>query len=437
VYRSVNGRITWTQINTGLGGTTVYGLTINPEAPSELFVSSFKNGVFKTTNYGNNWSQAGLALNKTWITTQAPSNVQTTYTGTFGDGVYRSPDGGGTWVHTEAGIRNAWITGVVSVPGSAGQVFVSLNGGGVKHSADGGQTWEEFNEGLLDRYINGLAIDPAGTTLFALTDTHGLVRRTLSGGSWAGSTPALPKTIQEEPLYPEGHPLAGADTAEGLPGSPADGLAPGGGAPATVPLIDMEISTSNPNIMYLGTQYSSGCSICGVYQSTDGGSNWNYKGLAGQTIYSLAINPANPLEVYAATSAAGSVKTSTNGGNNWSDMSLAGRSFYALAVSPASPGMLFAATDSGVYLWNGLAWSSIGLSGVAVSSLAAHPHIPGNLSAGTASGAYNSVNGGASWQAGPAALEGLVIQSMHFEPAAGVVFYGTTTRGMYRGMIPN
>jgi photosystem II stability/assembly factor-like uncharacterized protein len=431
VYRSLDGGIHWEQKNTGINGATVYGLTINPIQANELFVSTFKTGVYKTTNYANNWEQSGLALNKTWITTLAPSNLQTVYTGTYGGGVYKSKDGGASWAHASTGLRDAWVTGIVTMPASGDELFASLYGGGILHSIDAGQTWSEFNNGLPDLYINGLSINPGGTSLFALTDSHGLFRIDLAGGSWSLATRALPKTLDKEPLYPATHPLADYESleAETAPTetSQAFVMVP---APSTIPLLDARIAVSNESVIYLAT------SGAGLYRSSDGGLNWYADGLGGATIYSLAINPVNENQLFAATGAAGYIKTSSDGGTTWSDLALPGRTAYTLLIPERNPGVLYAGTDSGIYTWDGSSWIFSGMGGIKVTSLAAHPQDASRIIAGTGSGAFTTRDAGATWNPGPAALAGLAVQSLSIDPKTGMVYYGTTTRGVYQDFIP-
>ncbi len=414
VYYSDDSGINWVPRKNGLVDNWVYGLALDPRNPANLFASTFTNGIYKSTDSALSWNQSGLGLNKTWIVTLGGAASQSAFAGTFGAGVYKSPDYGSTWGHTSAGLRNAWITAVASVPGSYTERFASLNGGGVVHSTDGGLTWTEFNDGLPDLYINNLVVNPAGTMLYALTDTHGLFRFSLAGGSWSQTTPALPNSIEQTPLYPEGHPLADQEQLETAIQNNGDAaLSPEAPAPSTIPLIELEIAPSDANIMYLGTQTSSNCgSTCGVYRSSDGGNNWSYRNLSGMTIFNLAVSPSNSNQVYAATSTAGVLKFSSDGGSTWNDIPLAGRTIYSLLIPSTEPGIVYAGTDNGLYAWNGSGWTQKGLSGSSISSLSSVPGAAGKLIAGTSNGAFISLDSGNTWNPGPSELNWLSISSI-------------------------
>ena len=83
----------------------------------------------------------------------------------------------------------------------------------------------------------------------------------------------------------------------------------------------------NPQIAYIGTHGS------GVYRSKNGGLSWQPAGLGGQTILSLAVDPADPNLVYAATEISGSLWVSIDGGNSWNNIFLP-VNFYSVLQLP-------------------------------------------------------------------------------------------------------
>ncbi len=124
-------------------------------------------------------------------------------------------------------------------------------------------------------------------------------------------------------------------------------------APWQVNIYCIDAAPSNPAILYCGSETGV------LYKSTDRGQNWvpfnNFNW--GAAILSVAIDPADPNIVFAATSS--DIIKTTNGGRTWS-----------------------------------IAYTSAGLS---CNSLAFSPSVQGTLFAGTAQGLLRSIDGGANW----------------------------------------
>src|SRR5262245_27917922 len=52
VYKSTNGGVSWTAVNSGLSSTTVLALAIDRSMPAILYAGTSGGGVFKSTNGG-------------------------------------------------------------------------------------------------------------------------------------------------------------------------------------------------------------------------------------------------------------------------------------------------------------------------------------------------------------------------------------------------
>jgi photosystem II stability/assembly factor-like uncharacterized protein len=163
--------------------------------------------------------------------------------------------------------------------------------------------------------------------------------------------------------------------------------------PANGGINNSDISTlvvdpSNPNIVYVGIEgCSAGCSSpAGIYKSTNGGKTWvaASAGLADDLqVVALAIDPANPRNLYAATRFNGLFKT-TDAGTGWVSInpSPTGTMFaivhFALVADPAHPGTVYAGTFEGVMktMDGGKTWmaANSGLpASTRVFALALHP----------------------------------------------------------------
>jgi photosystem II stability/assembly factor-like uncharacterized protein len=111
------------------------------------------------------------------------------------------------------------------------------------------------------------------------------------------------------------------------------------------------VSTSNPDILFAGTDSLGGWSTSGIYKSTDAGANWT---LVSQDIYdtkgiqAILIHPSNPNIVYSgvfnavAASVVGLWK-STNGGINWfaSSTGMDNKQILSIVINPLNPNVLY------------------------------------------------------------------------------------------------
>jgi photosystem II stability/assembly factor-like uncharacterized protein len=194
-------------------------------------------------------------------------------------------------------------------------------------SADGGANWNgiwDYTNGLQSG-INALVIDPAnpGTLYAGLGDGFafgpspaaiGFFKSTDGGTTWANT-----------------------------------GL-------TNAAVIVLAIDPTNSSTLYAVTQgiYTKPSGFRGMFKSTDAGATWSpinngldRLALVGATIVSLAIDPANPSTLYAATSGDGVYRTS-DGGANWVSCNDGLPTFDIRAVAIAPDGV-YAATVAGVF----------------------------------------------------------------------------------------
>ena len=84
----------------------------------------------------------------------------------------------------------------------------------------------------------------------------------------------------------------------------------------------------------------------GVFRSSDGGRSWRPAGLSGTTVLSLAVDPREPIVVYAATRSDGAFR-SDNGGRNWKRLASTGLT-ASVVLDPDAPDTVLLATDGRV-----------------------------------------------------------------------------------------
>jgi photosystem II stability/assembly factor-like uncharacterized protein len=123
---------------------------------------------------------------------------------------------------------------------------------------------------------------------------------------------------------------------------------------------------SSPNIVYGGTGEGDNASQLGVglLRSADGGQTWEHVGsndLSGIGIYDIAVDPADPLNVWVGTT--DKLLQSKDGGATWRTVQPAAT--WDISINPKDPQEIFAATVPGLVrsINGGTTWTRVALSG--------------------------------------------------------------------------
>jgi len=289
-----------------------------PGDPTTYYAGAASGGVWKSTDSGQRWapvfdSQPAQAIGALALDT---SDHRIVWAGTgeawairdsdmMGNGVYKSTDAGQTW--TNMGLAETGRIGrIVIHPTNPDIVYVCAAGRltgpqqerGVFKTTDGGKTWQRSLFVSPNTGCSGLSMDASDpNTLVA--GTWEVVMHTyamLSGGPGSGVFVTHDGGANWKRI--EGH---------GLPHSP-------------VGKIDVAIAAKNSKRVYALIQTADQGS---VWRSDDGGENWvvvNWqRALIGRAGYYIRINvnPANPDEVLVADS---SFWLSTDGGKSFRTM---------------------------------------------------------------------------------------------------------------------
>ncbi len=121
---------------------------------------------------------------------------------------------------------------------------------------------------------------------------------------------------------------------------------------------DIAIHPTNPNIVYVGTGEANNRQTssfgAGMYKTTDGGKTWSYIGLREtQSIGRVVIDPRNPETIYVAAvghlfgpNEERGVYKSTNGGRTWAKVKYVDENtgFTDIAINHSNPNILYAAS---------------------------------------------------------------------------------------------
>lgn len=414
VYKSTDGGLNWSPMNTGLTDLSITELIVDPTNPAVLYASStspFGNtvGVFKTTNGAASWSgvSTGLSTHRVGVLAIDPTNPATVYAGSQFGGVFRTTTGGGSWGATNSGLFAHTLVSLAIDPSTPATLYTgnSTAQNAVFKTTTGGTSWSLATAGL-DHPVDDLVVDPVtSTTVYAAARTSivynstEVYKSTDSGANWnptgAGGESLTRMRLAIDPVSPStlyttmGDSVMGGTvlktTTGGMSWTPANT-----GLPMMTFLYSIAIDPTAPSTLYVGTQSQ------GVYKTVDGAAHWApaNTGLPSNVVGALAVAASNPMTIYAATNGAGVYKT-TNGAASWSPVNsgLTNLTVLSLAVDPFDAATVYAGTNGGgVFLTTdgGLNWGplSTGLANYQVEALAIDPTATDRVYAATLTGVF-------------------------------------------------
>lgn len=254
-----------------------------------IFTGIENDGIYLSTNDGENWTLVNTGLTNTAVRSLAISGANI-FAGTAGSGVFLSTNNGTNWNAINNGLTN---TDVRAILANSPYLNAGTNGGGSFGSSNNGANWSVSNTGLTDLHITTLGM--VGYTAFAGTPSGVFV---LNYPTWTAVNNGLTN-------------------------------------------LNVYTFATSGTTLFAGTQGG------GVFSTTNNGTNWNAvnTGLTFNYITSLAVSGTN---IYAGTNGGG-VFLSTNSGASWTAINtgLTTMDIYSLAVSET---YIYAGTDnSGVW----------------------------------------------------------------------------------------
>ncbi len=184
-----------------------------------------------------------------------------------------------------------------------------------------------------------------------------------------------------------------------------------------------------------------------VYKSTNGGESWRHadRGLGGQAIEQIVIDPLSPRTLYAlgGVTGGGALFKSADAAATWRPVVVRAGGVAALAIDPRLPGVLYAVIDKGVVYTSkngGGTWAAAGSEGFKGfgDALAADPGrsrtlyaVSSVLSPQAPTYVLKTTNGGDSWAlAGRKIGQGFRVVAVG--AGGGTVYAGTDGDGLYR-----
>ncbi|MFU8852758.1 hypothetical protein ACNAW0_17485 [Micromonospora sp. SL1-18] len=353
------GGLSYRSIGPSQGGrvTAVEGI---PDQPSTFYMGATGGGVWKTTDYGANWTNISDGFFKTGAIgaiRAAPSDPDVVYVGTgstglrsnviLGHGMYKSTNAGKTWTHI--GLDGVGQIGRMAVdPNDPDTVYAAAVGNpfgpspdrGVYKTTDGGKSWKHALSISPEIGVYGLVVEPgkpdvvyasawraerkpwtiiSGTTV---DDGAGIYKSTDGGNTWTHLSRGLPTglvgkiDLSISPDNPK-RVYALVEAPE-----PKEGLYRSDDAGATWSLMNGDNDLSRRPFYYTGIE-ADPTDADTVYvlnedffRSTDGGKTFKKRNTPHGDNHDMWINPNNP-SIYIESNDGGANVTQ-NDGQTWS-----------------------------------------------------------------------------------------------------------------------
>lgn len=462
-YKSVDGGITWVQRLTG----NIESLDVAPLAPNIIWITKRNDGVYKSTNWGdnfirqNNYPLTGSNF-KTASISIAYSSITTVYVSASGDdgmtkGQHRSTDGGTTWQDI------TWrVSGnIVQIHGANGQgsrnncIGVSPTNpnlvivGGVDgiRSTNGGTSWAyiPLNIGTVHDDFCVIKWHSNGSSVYIGTD--GGISHSVNGGATFSTVTSIFPAMQfwgiDAAANSSGFVITGGTQDNSIVNTSNNGTTwfTYSIADASHTTIDKNNPAVQMSTLFFGSVHS-------VWRTTNYGGNWTdvtvpYSASEGGMIRNDMLSP-----VWYYVNRGNRVYVSTNVGASWSQVGTSFPDAYVANISvgrysaPYAP--LYAVlpnTTTRVMLFDGSNWvqRNTGLPTANMSVMGQHPT---NNNIALISTAYESypgqkiyktTNKGVSWTNISGNFPNFSITSLILHPTLNnVMFASTTWWGVYK-----
>jgi photosystem II stability/assembly factor-like uncharacterized protein len=116
----------------------VNALAIDPKTPETVYAGTDTGGAFKSTNGGGLWVAINSGLNnevnpglKVWVSTLVidPATPSILYAGSHANGMFKSTDGGNNWTTFNSGLTDLTILTLVIDPENSPNLFAGTSSG--------------------------------------------------------------------------------------------------------------------------------------------------------------------------------------------------------------------------------------------------------------------------------------------------------------------
>lgn len=441
------GHYSWTTAGPEPG--TISQIAVDPQNSDNLYTLAgfFGPYPFKTTDRGQRWSYLeGLGFAQSLLQDPIDSNVL--YAPSY-QGVVKTINAGRSWFPSSAGLPGPGGS-ALAIAASSPNILYAITGSSpaqLFRTTDGAASWTLVSASLPASYWGWLAVDPTNALILYAVDSG--VQKSIDGGaSWAPSDTGLPTGVSfviVDPRTPS--TLYAAMWGAGVYKSANAGLSwtPANAGVDGHFIYDLALDPVDPLRLYAAS--SGGLDpndTGGLFVSLDGGTSWTPLdlGFSGRHYASaVAVDPSDPDTLYAGAGTSilrGSLLKSADGGKTWAPAEKGLSGFFSFAVSPhvslsmtafAACGPRVHRTDDG-----GSAWTLVGSIPYSVTSLVADPSNPGILYAGysgvSGGGVYKSLDDGVIWS--PTGLASASVNMLAIAASEPGTLYAATSDGLYK-----
>jgi photosystem II stability/assembly factor-like uncharacterized protein len=337
-----------------IGSATMGGRIAAIDAVDEngkitVFVGSASGGVWKSINGATTFKPVfdREAVQSIGAVTIDPANHKNVWVGTgeswmrnsvsVGNGIYKSTDGGENW--TNAGLKDSeHIARIIVDPGDSNTVYACATGhlwndseaGGVYKTSDGSKTWKKTLAGANGS--SGCAMLAANaqepkTIYAAMWDFRRQGWTFRSGGEGSG----LFKSTDGGEHWTEIAPGGG----NGLPEKPYGRIA-------------LAVAPAKPNVVYAMIESKQSA----LYRSDDAGKTWKKEDASQYMVWrpfyfgNLIVDPKNENKVFKVDL---NLLLSVDGGRSFSSTANGHGDYHAVWIDPANPNQIYAGDDGGFW----------------------------------------------------------------------------------------
>lgn len=457
IRRSVDGGQTFALFGSDLPSATRTHFDLCLSNPAYMYAATYSSSqvnIYKSTNYGINWTSITPTANFQNLAGQAwydlycfvnPQNPNKVYVGTID--IFRSTDG-----TNFTNITNGYAGGYVHVdqhylffhPNNE-NTFIVCNDGGIWRTTDNGNTFTNLNQNLTLTQFYRIAASPfTPSRILGGTQDNG-TQQTFSTLNWAATYGGDGGEVCFNPF--DSNIILGEIQNGGIfrttnGGSiweqSQNGLNMGENVAWVAPII------AHPTVS--GTFYTARTS---VYKSTDNGGNWTAISSpvnGNNAIREMAISKTNPNLMFASSGAL--IFRSTNGGVNWSNVTsgLPNKTITSVYVHPQDENIVLLTfsgfgTDKVYKSTNsGTSWFSIDgpLPDAPVNDLFIYtynPVKPNTYFVATDIGVFVTDDNGTNWVELPSGIPNTVIMHLDYSPSTKMLRAATHGRGVYEAYI--